>query len=130
MPDFVMILVVDPRLLPNSAVALWVRILNSVTASTGGLRTKPPSTPLKLLAPSIKKLFDSGRCPLTAYDWPWRIDDPASLRPGVNGTTPGCKVPSCVKFRPLRGRSSISRSCTTLPNAVTVDWISCASAVT
>ena len=36
------------------------------TASTGGLRTKPPSTPLKLLAPSIRKLLDSGRWPFTA----------------------------------------------------------------
>ena len=61
-----MIFVVEPRVSPNSAVALWVRILNSVMASMGGLRTKPPSTPLKLFAPSIKKLFDSGRWPLTA----------------------------------------------------------------
>jgi hypothetical protein len=65
-PERVTMLVVDPRLLPNSALALWVRILNSEIASIGGLSTKPPSTPLKLLAPSIRKLFDSGRCPFTA----------------------------------------------------------------
>ena len=59
------ILVVDPVLRPNSAFALWVSILNSAMASMGGFRTKPASTALTLSAPSIRKLFDSGRWPST-----------------------------------------------------------------
>ena len=59
-------LVVEPVLRPNSAFALWLRILNSAIASIGGLRTNPPSTELTLSAPSIMKLFDSGRWPSTA----------------------------------------------------------------
>ena len=61
-----MMFVVDPREPPNSAFALCVMMRNSLIASTGGLRTNPPSTPLKLFAPSMRKLFDSGRWPLTA----------------------------------------------------------------
>ena len=59
-------LVVEPVLRPNSAFALCVRIRNSAMASIGGFRTNPASTSLTLSAPSIRKLFDSGRCPSTA----------------------------------------------------------------
>ena len=62
-----MMLVVEPVLPPEFGVGVVrqdaeIRLM----ASIGGLRTKPPSTPLTLSAPSIRKLFDSGRCPLTA----------------------------------------------------------------
>src|SRR5258707_15474860 len=56
----------------------------------GGFNTNPPSTLLKLSAPSIRKLLDSGLCPFTAYAWPSRNDPPACCRPGVIAATPGC----------------------------------------
>jgi hypothetical protein len=43
-----------------------VGMRNSLIASTGSFNTNPASTPLKLLAPSMRKLFDSDRWPFTA----------------------------------------------------------------
>ena len=68
--------------------------------------------------------------PFTAYAWPCRSDPPAVATPAVSGATPVCSRPSCVKFRPLSGRSTISRPVTTLPSVLLDESTSGASTLT
>ena len=88
---------------------------NSATASTGTRRANPPSTRFTVRAPSTRKLFDSGRAPLTEYAWPARSEPPDLTTPEVGGATPDWSRPSCEKLRPFSGSSIISRSLTTRP---------------
>jgi len=73
----------------NSAFEVCVRIRNSAIASTGGFKTKPPSTPLKLSAPSIRNYSIRGAGRLPSRLGLRGVSQPAAASPGVMGTTPG-----------------------------------------
>ena len=105
-------------------------------ASGGGRSTNPVLKVSLFDAPSIRKLFDWLRMPLTlkppvalpkppgvaSPDWPPRA-------PG-GATTPGMSVPSCVKLRPLSGRSTTFCSSMTMPRVALADSTSVACATT
>jgi hypothetical protein len=98
-------LTTEPALRPYSAANAWVRILNSSIASGGGRRTKPVLKVSLLAAPSIRKLLDWLRMPLTLKP-PVALPKPPGVaspfwppRPVGGATTPGISVPSCVKLR-------------------------------
>jgi len=113
-------LVMDPMLPPYSAEAVLLRMRNSAIASMGMRQAKPPSMRSTFWAPSSRKLFASGRCPLTTYDCPARNEPPSVSNPALMGATPVCRSPSCEKLRPLRGKSSTSFSVTVLPRVLVV----------
>ena len=100
---------------------LWSAILKSSIASGGGRSTKPVLNVSLLVAPSIRKLLDWLRMPLTLKP-PVALPKPPGVaspdcppRPPGGATTPGMSVPSCVKLRPFSGRSTTFRSSITMP---------------
>jgi hypothetical protein len=135
-PDFVTTFTTDPALRPYSAPNACVRILNSSMASGGGLSTKPVLKVSLLVAPSIRKLLDWLRIPLTlkppvALPKPPGVASPCCPpRPEGGATTPGISVPSCVKLRPFSGRSTTFCWSMTMPCVAFEVSTSVASAVT
>ncbi len=136
LPDLVTTLTTEPALRPYSAENALVRILNSSIASGGGRSTNPVLNVSLLVAPSSRKLFDWLRMPFTLNP-PVTLPKPPGVAspacppsPAGGATTPGISVPSCVKFRPLSGRSTTFCSSMTMPCVALLVSISVASATT
>ncbi len=89
-----------------------------------------------LVAPSIRKLLDWLRMPLTLKP-PVVLPNPPGVaspdwppRPAGGATTPGMSVPSWVKLRPFSGRSTTFCSSITMPCVALLVSTRVASAVT
>src|SRR2546422_8006665 len=108
-----------PELRPYSAEP-WLCTLNSPSASTGksvaGALARPPwlnegcwRNESLLSTPSIKKILDFSRCPLT-------LNEPNDPR-GVRGAAPGIRKVSLRKSRPFSGSRFTCRSLMTSASA-------------
>ena len=112
--------------------------MNSSIASGGGRTTKPVLKVSLFAAPSSRKLFDWLRTPLTlkpavTAPKPWIAASASPRAPpsrAGGSTTPGIRVPNCVKLRPLSGNWTIFTSSTTMPSVAFEVSIRGASPVT
>src|SRR5258708_23083446 len=134
-PDFVTTLTTPPSTEPNSALSVCETTLNSCTASIIGgtayvLRNAP-----KLFKPSVRKKLLRLVAPLIAGNSNSAPSAMGAAKPPVRppilfwetlmGATPGVSDRSCVKLRPLRGRSFTCLVSMTVPNSA-VDTCNCA----